>query len=153
MVVKELTIPVEQEVQELTARTVIGAGLSHVTSRLNHLEVQSSCLCVTRAGAVEGWQAVVLNAIIIIGVETEATCKAQTFGDEVELLFQSDIRLNIVLPFGVVTGLCGTYPRVDVIFVQLINGLSVFFTRSINALSRIIDQSRTVLSHIAGWRV
>ena len=134
----KLAVPVQQQVEELAAVTGIARRLVHILRALYHLVVHLSGLRVARTGTVEGRQTMVMDGILIVSVESEASRKLQSLGDEAQILLQCDIGLNGVLPLVVVTGLRRADPRVDVVFIQRVVGDTIALLGTIDRLGGIV---------------
>ena len=116
--VEERAVPMEQQVEELAAPAAVRRRLRHVAGTLQQVEVELSGLRVARAGTVEGGQPVVLDGVLIVGVESEASGEVEALGDEREVLLQGDVGLDVVLPLVVIARLGRRDPRVDVVLVD-----------------------------------
>ena len=138
MSIGKLAVPVQQQVEELAAVTGIARRLVHVLWALYHLVVHLSGLRVARTGTVEGRQTMVMDGILIVSVESEASRELQSLGDEAQILLQCDIGLNGVLPLVVVTCLRRADPRVDVVFVQRVVGDTIALLGTIDRLGGIV---------------
>ena len=53
--------------------------------------------------------------VLVEGVESKTPCELQSFGDELQILFQCDVGLYSVVPFFFVSVLRGKHPRVSFI--------------------------------------
>ena len=138
MSIGKLAVPVQQQVEELAAVTGIARRLVHILRALYHLVVHLSGLRVARTGTVESRQTMVMDGILIVSVESEASRKLQSLGDEAQILLQCDIGLNGVLPLVVVTGLRRADPRVDVVFIQRVVGDTIALLGTIDRLGGIV---------------
>ena len=150
--VSKRTVPIKLYIKEFATVAFRSTLLSHIAAIRHFLPYDFSRILVSRYCKPLFRPFMAFDVVLAVIIIPEASYKTQSFGHEIQFLFQRYVRLNIICPVFIKTGLCGSYPRIS--FVARTNRRQTAIRihhRSLNGIVTkqlaphiSISQSRTV---------